>query len=88
MHILRVARLVEIAARYSPVRTTCLTEALALAWLLGRRGITTNIQIGIARRDSCVTAHAWLEREGRPVYGLSDENAYAPLAPVGSDAHR
>lgn len=88
INIQRVARLVEIAARYSPARTTCLTEALTLAWLLSRRGIATKIRIGVARQDSCVIAHAWLEREGRPVYGLSDENAYAPLLPVGSDAHR
>ena len=84
-HILRVARLVEIAARYSPVGATCLTEALALAWLLGRGGIATNVRIGVARRAGRVEAHAWLEREGRPIYGLSNERSYAPLAPVGSD---
>jgi len=88
MHILRVTRLVEIAARYSPVEATCLTEALTLAWLLGRRGIATNVRIGVARRNSRVTAHAWLEREGLPIYGLSDENMYAPLLPVGPDARR
>jgi len=87
-NILRVTRLVEIAARYSPIRATCLTEALALAWLLGQRGITTNIRIGVARRDSLLAAHAWLEREGRPIYGLSDGDRYVPLLPAGPDVSR
>jgi hypothetical protein len=87
-HILRVARLVEIAARYSPAGATCLTETLALAWLLGRRGIMTNVRIGVARRNRHVAAHAWLEREGRPIYGLSDGDRYVPLLPAGPDVSR
>lgn len=82
--IQRVARLVDVAGRYHLVTSTCLTEAMTLARLLGHRGITTAIRIGVAHQGGHVIAHAWLEREGRPIYGLSDESPYAPLVPVGT----
>lgn len=82
--IQRVARLVDVAARCSPIRTTCLTEALTLARLLGQRGITTALRFGVAQQGDRVIAHAWLEREGRPIDGLSDARPYAPLVPARS----
>lgn len=79
--IARMAWLVDVAGRYVPVRVTCLMQALVLSWLLGRRGIATTLRIGVARREGDLTAHAWLELNGRVILGLSGSNGYVPLFP-------
>lgn len=75
----RLERLVEIAGRYAPVEATCLKRALVLSWLLRRRGITTTLQIGVVRQGEALAAHAWLEVEGRPILGVSDDERYERL---------
>jgi hypothetical protein len=47
----RQALLVGSAARWTPVRTTCLTRSLALRWLLRRRGIPAELRIGVRLAD-------------------------------------
>jgi Transglutaminase-like superfamily len=76
--IARLVWLVEVAARYAPGRATCLKQALVLSWLLRRRGISTTLQIGVARREGALAAHAWLERDGEVVFGHSGES-FLPL---------
>jgi hypothetical protein len=58
------ARLVSIAARRGPWRSQCLTTALTLQWLLARRGIATDLRLGVRRKDGRMEAHAWVEYEG------------------------
>jgi Transglutaminase-like superfamily len=77
--IARISWLVEVAARYIPTETTCLKQTLVLAWILGRQGIATTVQIGVARQDGILTAHAWLEHEGRPISEIPEAGRYAPL---------
>ena len=80
----RLAQLVETAGRYAPVRTTCLTEALALSWILSRRGFRAVLRLGVARRDGALVAHAWVEAGGAPIGGPPDGEPYAGLlAPPG-----
>jgi Transglutaminase-like superfamily len=38
----------------------CLNQALALQWMLGRRGCATDLEVGVAKQDSQFKAHAWL----------------------------
>lgn len=45
----------------------CLERSLCLRQLLGRRGCETRLRIGVAREESRLLAHAWVELEGRPV---------------------
>jgi hypothetical protein len=78
LSIARLAWLVEVAGRYAPGRVTCLKQALVLSWLLRRRGIATTLQIGVARRDGALAAHAWLERDGEVLFG-DDGCGFAPL---------
>lgn len=78
----RLAWLVDVAGRYSPVTATCLKQALVLSWLLGRAGILTTLRIGVARQDGFLRAHAWLEREGTAVFDPGGREHYAPLPPV------
>jgi hypothetical protein len=67
-----VGRLVwatEAAARHHLYPMRCLPKALCLRWLLGRHGIAAELRIGVARQGGELAAHAWVERQGRPVGG-------------------
>ena len=55
------------AARHHLYPMRCLPQALCLRRLLGRHGIAAELKIGVARQDGALAAHAWVEREGRPV---------------------
>lgn len=55
------------ASRHHLYPMRCLPRALCLRWLLGRHGIETDLRIGVARNEAGLDAHAWVEREGRPV---------------------
>ena len=66
---------VNIAARYSPLRTTCLTRSLLLGWLLRRRGVTSELRIGVRLTQGMLDAHAWVECEGVPVNDRPDVKA-------------
>lgn len=79
----RLAWLVEVADRYAPGRSSCLRKAAALAWLLRRRGIATDLRIGVAQEGGNFMAHSWLESESGEVIGLSDTDKYAPLSSPG-----
>lgn len=57
-------RMVRAAVRHSAGHPTCLEESLALWWLLGRRGIVTELRIGVRKHDEKFEAHAWVERAG------------------------
>lgn len=58
------------AGRTLPDAGRCLIEALAGHVLLARRGVPTDLRIGVARDpDGTFKAHAWLERGDRVVVG-------------------
>lgn len=78
----RAAWLVMKAARFAPIRTTCLKESLVLHRILDRHRIRTELRIGVIRTGKAVQAHAWLERNGVPVFGYDPDDGYQPLAPA------
>jgi Transglutaminase-like superfamily len=48
----------------------CLPLAMATQWLLRRRGIATELRIGVMRDESNhLEAHAWVELDGRILIG-------------------
>ena len=60
-----IARMVSIAARYGPYRANCLKQSMVLWWLLGRRGLESEIRFGVRKEpDEEFGAHAWVEYEG------------------------
>ena len=70
------------AARHHLYPMRCLPQSLCLRWLLGRHGIVTELRIGVTRRRGGLEAHAWVEREGRPLGEGGDvAERFAPLAP-------
>ena len=82
----RCARLVGLAGRYSLLDITCLKEALVMVRLMGRLGVRTTLRIGVARSNGALTAHAWLEQDGRVVFNRATMESYAPLHPCHHEA--
>ena len=76
----RMAWLVDAADRYAPGRSSCLRQSAALAWLLRRRGVSTSLRVGVAREGDELLAHSWLESEKGEMFGLLDNDKYAPLS--------
>lgn len=81
----QLARRIERLARLVP-GASCLTQALALQWLLARAGHASDLRIGVRQDESgAFSAHAWVSCNRRIVLGaagtrLSD---YTPLAERG-----
>ena len=71
----RLERLVYRASAIVPC-TTCLPRALALHLLLSASGHATTFQIGVARDlQRGFIAHAWVERDGVPLFSSAGEVA-------------
>jgi Transglutaminase-like superfamily len=79
----RVTWLVEVASRAVPFQATCLTRALVLGWLLARQGMPVRLRFGVARSGGELRAHAWLESDGRPIFGLDAGAPWVPLRVAG-----
>lgn len=62
-------------------KATCLPQAVAAEALLTRGGLPAHLQIGVKKTsDGKITAHAWVESDGRIVVGdLRDLDAYTRL---------
>ena len=67
-----IGALVNIAGRYAPGPSTCLTRSLLLRWLLRGRGICSELRIGVRLQQGEFQAHAWVEHQGRPINEAED----------------
>jgi hypothetical protein len=80
IHVGRVTRLVPVAARHGAYRASCLCLALAVWWLLARRGVETTLRIGVRKDQTGFSAHAWVERDGVVLTGGADAHErYQPV---------
>lgn len=77
-----VAWAIERGAVRLPWRSRCLVRALAGRWMLGRRGVTSVLCLGVAREGGVLTAHAWLLVAGRAVCGGREAPGYTPIAEI------
>jgi hypothetical protein len=77
----RLAWAVEAASRRVPA-ATCLTQSLALQFLLSRSGRRSLLRIGVAKDHGCdFKAHAWVDCAGQVLLDRPEEVArYTPLA--------
>jgi hypothetical protein len=84
-----LARIVGAAAANGPYRATCLPQSLTVWWLLRRRGIASELRIGVRKEANCFLAHAWVEVEGVVFEGvvLNDQQdvpqRFAPFTQTG-----
>ncbi|MBP6734047.1 MAG: lasso peptide biosynthesis B2 protein [Chromatiaceae bacterium] len=95
----RIGYLVNSAAHNVLPAGNCLTRSLCLQWLLRRRGVPTDLRIGVQLANGQLLAHAWVEYGGHPLNDTPDvAERYAPFgqkytakawilrAPIGSAA--
>lgn len=65
--------IVRVVSRQIPM-ASCLTQALALRWLLVRAGHRARVHIGVTKSDTGgFEAHAWVESRGKILLGIKDE---------------
>ena len=88
----RLGRAVVRATARLPGDTKCLPQAVALQWMLRRRGIGARLVIAVALSEHAVHNdghHAWVERNGQMLVGHCKRSAYRPLMVLESgDAER
>ena len=79
----RVARIVRRVARHVPFPAVCLPQAMALQWMLRRRGIASRLFFGARRKaqDPGLDFHAWLTVGGECVIGGGEVETYTALPP-------
>ncbi len=85
-HARDLARMIAAAAREAPLPGKCLERSLALWWLLGRRGISTELRIGVRLDAGELRAHAWVELEGQVINDA--DSLYAGYAAFARDFGR
>ena len=55
-------------ARYNHLYPmTCLRRSLALQKMLAQRGIVAELKIGVQKESGMLSAHAWVEYQGKPI---------------------
>ncbi|WP_164854725.1 lasso peptide biosynthesis B2 protein [Devosia sp. 1566] len=82
----RIARVVRNAARLVP-GASCLTQGLAYQILLHRRGVPSELKIGVRHNERGeFAAHAWVSVAGQVQLGGSRQQvaAFAPIAQFGA----
>lgn len=71
-YISRAARMVDLAARHHFGPKACLSRALALLWMLKRKGISASLRIGVRKVGDTLKAHAWLQNDDLSIEKSSD----------------
>ena len=76
----RIAWAVQAVSRYLPGMGNCLTQAIAAQVMLARRNYPAHLHIGVAKDEGGrLKAHAWVECEGKIVFGGAGVSQYTPL---------
>ncbi len=76
-----IARLVSIAANHGLYRTNCLKTSLATWGLLRRQGIISRLVIGVNKDSENLSAHAWVEYQGKALNQATDvEEQYSAFS--------
>ncbi len=65
--IMGIAMAVNRAATLVRIPANCLPRSLLLGWLLRRRGVASQLRIGVKMNNGSLTAHAWVEYAGIPI---------------------
>lgn len=81
--IMGIATMVNRAARLVRIPGDCLTRSLLLGWLLRRRGVASQLRIGVKMNEGSLAAHAWVEYAGIAINDQPDVGeqfaAFQPL---------
>jgi Transglutaminase-like superfamily len=69
---------IDRASRYVP-GGTCLPRAIALTWMLRRRGIAAIVRLGARSQSGAFKAHAWVEYNGAALNDPEIAEQYSPI---------
>ncbi|NND81264.1 MAG: lasso peptide biosynthesis B2 protein [Gammaproteobacteria bacterium] len=58
---------IRLAARLQGSSVACLPRSLVLAAMLQRRGCAARTVLGVAKNETGIASHAWVEVNGQPV---------------------
>ena len=67
--------LINSAAHHALGPANCLTRSLYLWWLLQRKGVPSQLRIGVRLTGDVLEAHAWVEHAGIPINDRHDVSA-------------
>jgi len=76
-----VAWAIGIAARVVPA-ATCLVQAMATQYLLGRHGVESTLRFGVTRAAGEFRAHAWITCRDRVVVGGEESPSVYSMLPA------
>jgi Transglutaminase-like superfamily len=79
----RIAWAVESAATRPWMTALCLPQALAAHAMLRRRGLASQLCLGVTRENGSLTAHAWVEIGHNKIVGGAESARYTHLAAFG-----
>jgi hypothetical protein len=65
--ILSARRAQRMAARNAGIGGTCLVRSLTLWAMLLRRGVDSELRVGVRKKEGKLEAHAWVEYGGVPL---------------------
>jgi hypothetical protein len=74
----QVAWAVKAACRFVP-GATCLSQAVAAQAILARSGISSQVEVGVSKKERCFQAHAWVTCQGKVVLGGRQTEQYNSL---------
>ncbi len=63
--VTRVRLVIRAVKLRGPLSGNCLSQSLALWFMLARRGVVSTLRIGTSMEDGDFRAHAWVEHQGR-----------------------
>jgi hypothetical protein len=76
----RISWAVETAGRIVPTGENCLVRAIAGREMLARRGVSSQIRLGIAKNSpDILKGHAWLECGDRIITGEGEHRHYVAM---------
>ena len=76
-----IARMVKIAGNILPFEVKCLPISMVIWWFLRRRGIISEMRIGVKRFNGQFEAHSWVEMAGTPLnHFASVDEQFAPFS--------
>jgi hypothetical protein len=86
----KTCRMLQAAVHYGIVHPTCLPQSLALWYLLGRQGISSDLRIGVRKLSSKFEAHAWVEYQGLALNQAEEQHQHysafdAPFSDLPGD---
>jgi len=71
------------ASRFTLFKSKCYDQAITGKWMLRRRGVLSTLYFGLSKKESGLSAHAWVRAGIRIITGRGGADGYSPIAWFG-----